>query len=91
MEARVARLEEGQREIRAILGRLEPAIARIDAQIPYLATKAEVEALRGDIQSKPGRGAMWGMGISLFCLTLAGLAAGAVWMPLMLRALHLSS
>jgi chromosome segregation ATPase len=49
MDARVSRLEEEMGEVRAILRRIEPLIVRIDAQIPYLATKAEVESVRHDL------------------------------------------
>lgn len=39
-------------EVRAILRRIEPLIVRIDAQIPYLATKAEVEGVRRDLSGE---------------------------------------
>ena len=39
-------------EVRAILRRIEPMIVRIDAQIPYLATKAEVESVRHDLSGE---------------------------------------
>jgi hypothetical protein len=35
-EARIERLEEDIHEIRAVLGRLEPMINRIDAQLPHI-------------------------------------------------------
>jgi hypothetical protein len=54
---RIDRLEEDIRDIRATLARLEPPIIRIDerltAELPHLATKAELE-------KKPGRGELWG-------------------------------
>ena len=52
MDARVSRLEEEMGEVRAILRRIEPLIVRIDAQIPYLATKAEVEGVRRDLSGE---------------------------------------
>jgi hypothetical protein len=52
MDARVSRLEEEMGEVRAILRRIEPLIVRIDAQIPYLATKAEVESVRRDLSGE---------------------------------------
>ncbi len=52
MDARVSRLEEEMGEVRAILRRIEPMIVRIDAQIPYLATKAEVESVRRDLSGE---------------------------------------
>jgi hypothetical protein len=46
VEARVARLEDDMREVKGILSRLEPVIARIDAvlgaTLPMLTTKAEL-------------------------------------------------
>ena len=55
MEARVARLEEDVREVKAVLSRLEPIIVRMDAVItstlPQLATKAEVAQLRGEMHT----------------------------------------
>ena len=54
---RIDRLEEDIRDIKTALGRLEPLIIRIDerliAELPHLATKAELE-------KKPGRGELWG-------------------------------
>lgn len=51
MEARVARLEQDMREVKAMLWRLEQIIVRIDTVItstrPQLATKAELADLRG--------------------------------------------
>ena len=52
-ETRTDRLEEDVRDIKATLARLEPMIIRIDAQLPHLATKAELE-------KKPGRAELWG-------------------------------
>ena len=49
---RVSRREEEMGEVRAILRRIEPLIVRIDAQIPYLATKAEVEGVRRDLSGE---------------------------------------
>jgi chromosome segregation ATPase len=52
MDARVSRLEEEMGEVRAILRRIEPLIGRVEAQIPYLATKAEVESVRRDLSGE---------------------------------------
>jgi hypothetical protein len=56
MEARVARLEEDMREVKAVLGRLEPIIVRMDsvitATLPTLATKAELAELRSDLKAE---------------------------------------
>lgn len=48
MDARVTRLENDMGEVRAILSRMEPMIVRIDAQMPFLATKEELASLRGE-------------------------------------------
>ena len=54
MEARVARLEEDMREVKGVLGRLEPVIMRMDAFItatlPHLATKADLAELGSEMK-----------------------------------------
>jgi hypothetical protein len=55
LEARVGRLEVDLHEVRSTLGRLEPLIVSIHAQMPYLATKAELEKLRGDVGAEMER------------------------------------
>ncbi len=56
MEQRVTRLEEDMQGVKAVLGRLEPMIVRIDATLaatlPHLATKAEIADLRGEMNEK---------------------------------------
>ncbi len=118
MDARVTRLENDMGEVRAILSRMEPMIVRIDAQMPFLATKEELASLRGEskeelaslrgefkeelasfrgefrtdiatlqggimteLAHKPTRAAMWTMGIALFGLVVAAMAAGAAYLP----------
>ncbi len=103
MEARVERLEQDSREMKAALGRLEPMIISILAQMTHLATKADLEKLRGDIDmkmeqlrgemrvglaGKPSIGAMWTVGITLFALVVASVALGAAYLPLISRAMH---
>ncbi len=147
LEARVGRLEQDVHEVKSSLGRLEPLIVSIHAQMPYLATKAEVErlrsdlgakieglradletkmealradletkmaalradletkmaALRADLQTtmeglrgevraglagKPGFLGMWTMGATLFALVVAGITAGAAYLPIIARAFH---
>jgi hypothetical protein len=68
MEARVARLEEDMREVKAILAQMLPMIVRIDATIPHLATKAE-------LAGKPGKAYLWGVLAVLLAAYAAGLAA----------------
>jgi hypothetical protein len=77
-EARVDRLEEDMREIRATLARLEPMISRIDAVLPHLATKAELADLRGELADKPGKvflATAIGVLLVAYAAGLAGLAA----------------
>jgi predicted nucleic acid-binding Zn-ribbon protein len=52
MEARVARLEDDMREVKAILAQMLPMIIRIDATMAHLATKAELAQLRSDLSSE---------------------------------------
>ena len=65
-------------DVKASVGRLKSAVAelkvmvaRIDAQIPYLATKA-------DLADKPGKAYMWGILAALLTAYACGLAALAV-------------
>lgn len=65
-------------DVKASVGRLESAVAdlkvmvgRIDVQIPYLATKA-------DLADKPGKAYMWGIMAALLTAYACGLAALAV-------------
>jgi hypothetical protein len=54
MEARVSRLEEDMREVKATLPRMEAAIIRIEtllsATLPHLATKADLADLRTEMK-----------------------------------------
>ena len=92
MEIRVTRLEEAMIEVRAALARMEPVILRMDRQFQHLATKAELERVRGDViaelATKPSRGAMWTMGIALFGLVVAAMATGAAYLPFLAERLH---
>ena len=70
-EIRLDHLEEDMREIKATLARLEPMIVSINAQMPHLATKAE-------LADKPGKVYLAGaIGVLLvaYAAGLAGLAA----------------
>ena len=65
-------------DVKGSVGRLKSAVAelkvmvaRIDAQIPYLATKA-------DLADKPGKAYMWGILAALLTAYACGLAALAV-------------
>jgi hypothetical protein len=78
MGNRVSRLEDGMLDAKGSVGRLELAVAelkvmvaRIDAQIPYLATKA-------DLADKPGKAYMWGILAALLTAYACGLAALSV-------------
>jgi hypothetical protein len=93
MEARVARLEDDMREVKAILGQMLPMIIRIDATLPHLATKAELTQVRSDLGSeiaqvrsdlnsgladKPGKAYLWAVLAVLLAAYAAGLAAVAL-------------
>jgi hypothetical protein len=71
LEPRVARLELDLRDMKTTLDDLRTMVARIDAQIPYLATKA-------DLADKPGKTYMWGILAALLTAYACGLAALAV-------------
>jgi len=64
-------VERDLHEVRATLSRLEPIIIRIDAQIPHLATKA-------DLAGKPSHAYLWGVLAVLVAAYGCGLAALAV-------------
>ncbi len=55
MEARVSRLEEDMREVKATLPRMEAAIVRIETMLsttlPHLATKADLADLRTEMKA----------------------------------------
>lgn len=77
-ESRISRLESDMGDVKASTTRLETAVAdlrvvvaRIDAQIPYLATKA-------DLAEKPGKAYMWGIMAALLTAYACGLAALAI-------------
>jgi hypothetical protein len=93
MEARVSRLEEDMREVKATLPRMEAAIVRIEATLaatlPHLATKADLAELRTELKAdiarldvkladKPGRVYMWGILAVLLTAYACGLAGLAV-------------
>lgn len=73
--ARVDRLEREVADIAAMLARVEPMIARIDATVPGAATKAEVERLRAQIAAqlaeKPSRAYLWGLALLLLLAVIA--------------------
>jgi chromosome segregation ATPase len=54
LEFRVGRLEQDMGDVKAILGQMLPLIVRIDATMPHLATKAELQAAFGTLDGKIG-------------------------------------
>jgi len=86
MEARVSRLEEDMRELKAAWPRMEAAIIRIEttlaATLPHLATKVDLAQLEGRLEAKladkPGKGYMWGILAVLLTAHACGLAGLAV-------------
>jgi hypothetical protein len=86
---RLSRVEGDVHDLKTVLGELKIMVARIDAQIPYLATKAEIAELEvklGDkisglevkLADKPGKTYMWGILAALLTAYACGLAALAV-------------
>jgi hypothetical protein len=76
LTVRVDRLERDVADIRATLGRLEPLIVRIDATVPALATKAELERTRGDLSTllaeKPSKTYLWAVLAALIAAAAVG-------------------
>jgi len=89
-EDRLGRLEADVAEIKTTLTRLEPLIVRIDAQLPYLATKAEVADLRGELRAgladKPSRGYLWGVMAAMVGAQAVALAAAALIFSIVVQA-----
>lgn len=54
LDVRVGRLEREMGDVKAILGQMLPLIVRIDATLPHLATKAEMQAAFGALDGKIG-------------------------------------
>jgi hypothetical protein len=54
LDVRVGRLEREMGDVKAILGQILPLIVRIDATLPHLATKAEMQAAFGALDGKIG-------------------------------------
>lgn len=75
---RVMRLEGDVQDIKDTLHDLKVMVARIDAQIPYLATKAEIAGLEAKLAEKPSQTYMWGILAALLTAYACGLAALAV-------------
>lgn len=89
LASRLSRVEGDVHDLKVILGDLKVMVARIDAQIPYLATKAEIAeseiklsnkiaGLEVKLADKPGKTYMWGILAALMTAYACGLAALAV-------------
>lgn len=81
LEERVAHLEQDMSQVKEVLGRLEPMIARIDERTKHTVTKEELQAVRGDvaglsatIKSLPGRGFTIATVIAIVALVIATIA-----------------
>lgn len=81
-DQRLDRLEQDMREVKFVLGRLEPMITGIAAQLPHFATKADLADLRNELHrelaDKPGKLYMWGILGALFAGQAVILAAAAL-------------
>jgi len=97
LEARVGWLEQDLHEMKLTLGRLERLIVSIHAQISHLATKAEAERARGDLETKIEqlrgelRVGLAKLGGTHLGLVVAGIIAGAAYLPILARAFHAGS
>jgi hypothetical protein len=85
LASRLSRVEGNVHDLKDILGELKVMVARVDAQIPYLATKAEIAGLEVKLAGlevkltdKPGKAYMWGILAVLLTAYACGLAALAV-------------
>jgi hypothetical protein len=64
------------RDLRGSLARMEAGIARVEATLPHLATKAEIAELRVDLSDKPSKAYLWAVLGVLVTATLGSFAAG---------------
>ncbi len=71
MKASTTRLEAAVADLRVMM-------ARIEAQIPYLATKADLADTKTDLAEKPGKTYMWGIMAAVLTAYACGLAALAI-------------
>ncbi len=82
LAARMTRVEGHVHDIKDTLTELKVMVARmdarLDAQLPHLATKAEIANLRAELAEKPGKTYMWGILGVLLTAYACGLAALAV-------------
>ena len=69
--AAVGRMEPAVAELKDAMAELRVLVARIDAQLPYLATKA-------DLAEKPSKIYMWGILAVLLTAYACGLAGLAI-------------
>lgn len=73
---RVDRLEHEVAEIATMLARVEPMIVRMDATLPGLATKVEMERLRAQVSAqlaeKPSKTYLWALLAALLLAAALG-------------------
>jgi len=101
LEGRLDRVEADIGEIKTTLRELVPVIHRIDAQIPYLATKAELADLRTEVHDdiaalrvelrtgladKPSRLYLWAVLAALFAAQAVALGGAALIFALLAHA-----
>jgi hypothetical protein len=82
LASRVVRVEGDVRDIKETLTDLRVMIARMDAQLPHLATKSEIAHLEARMEAgfaeKPSKTYMWGILGVLLTAYACGLAALAI-------------
>ena len=84
MEARVSRLEEDMRDVKAGWSRMEATLVRVEAlleaTLPHLATKAQLAELsaelRAELAEKPSKTYLWAVMGVLITAILGSFAAG---------------
>ena len=78
----------------ALEARIENVRGTLEAKIESVRgdLEAKIEGLRGEVHAglaeKPGFVGMWVMGATLFGLVVAGITAGAAYLPIIARAFH---
>lgn len=73
--ARIDRLEREVADSAALLARIEPMVARIDATVPGLASKVELERMRAQVAAqlaeKPSKTYLWALVAVLLLVAVA--------------------
>ena len=74
-------------EISSVRGEMSSFREEVGGEISSV--RLEISSVREELARKPGVAGMWAMGATLVTLVVGAMAAGAAYLPLMFRALHL--